>query len=292
MRKANKILMATVAILLCLVLITTSVASGIFAKFVITKSGEATITFERFGVTVTMTPSAELKTAAGSGNFSTEEVFTNTGYVFTISNIKMIPGMDFTDAVRFEFSGTPTVPVQINITPTVTYSNKVHTMTQTTDDAGKVTTYYNYYVPASTIKNGSSYMSETYYMPIGFTFSANGTTATGNYVLNPWNSGAKTAVEAADIHNAIATGIKSKIANSTCSNNVVTTARMTNAVSFTIGGVAVTGFNMGFAYPLDWPSATDANKEKFDKIATYIAEHTEDSATITVSYKVEIIQVS
>ena len=50
MKKSNKILMATVAILLSLVLISTSIVSGIFARFVIEKSGSTAIKFNKFGV--------------------------------------------------------------------------------------------------------------------------------------------------------------------------------------------------------------------------------------------------
>ena len=50
MKKVNKALMSTVAILLSLVLITTSVVSGIFAKFVETKSAGATVSLKAFGL--------------------------------------------------------------------------------------------------------------------------------------------------------------------------------------------------------------------------------------------------
>ena len=52
MRRANKILMATVAILLCLVLITSSVVSTTLAKFVITKSASTSVGFTKFNMEV------------------------------------------------------------------------------------------------------------------------------------------------------------------------------------------------------------------------------------------------
>ena len=52
MKKVNKIMMATVAILLSLVLISTSLVSGIFAKFVIKKEVGVPIKFKNFGVTM------------------------------------------------------------------------------------------------------------------------------------------------------------------------------------------------------------------------------------------------
>ena len=59
MRKTNRIMMGTVSILLCLVLVTTSVLSGIFAKFVTKRKAEANIAFKKWGITVT--PGSDLE---------------------------------------------------------------------------------------------------------------------------------------------------------------------------------------------------------------------------------------
>ena len=59
MRKTNRIMMGTVSILLCLVLVTTSVLSGIFAKFVTKRNVEANIAFKKWGITVT--PGSDLE---------------------------------------------------------------------------------------------------------------------------------------------------------------------------------------------------------------------------------------
>ena len=53
MRKTNRIMMGTVSILLCLVLVTTSVLSGIFAKYVTNQKAEANVAFKKWGITVT-----------------------------------------------------------------------------------------------------------------------------------------------------------------------------------------------------------------------------------------------
>ena len=53
--------MAAVAILLSLVLITTSIVSSTLAKYVVSKSVSGKFTFEEFGVTVGMELSDELK---------------------------------------------------------------------------------------------------------------------------------------------------------------------------------------------------------------------------------------
>ena len=318
MRKANKILMATVAILLCLVLITTSVASGIFAKFVITKSGEATITFERFGVTVTMsvpsTPTNKSFTSVRDipGVEVSTETFSSTGHTITISGLKMRPGLEFPKAVKFAFTGEPNVPVQVKITPTITYDSKVHTTTYATDDAGNVTaTYYNYYVPDNAIvqsiaNDGTiTYMPATYFMPLGFNFSYDTPELDKNLVLSPWMSSTnKDDVSGSKISNAIANGIvpgnntrlrassaeppKGKAEISVSGNTItIGTFAAGTEIQFHINGKSnCPFFHMGFYYPLD--SSTD--KEKYDKISTYIAEHIDPNCTITVSYTVELVQ--
>ena len=322
MRKANKILMATVAILLCLVLITTSVASGIFAKFVINGKGTSTISFEKFGVTVTMSiPDASLTALQNAGaqididsnNNKPIETFTSEGHTITISNLKMRPGVVVPKAVKFAFTGEPTVPVQIKITPTVIYDSKVHTDTQNADET---ITYHNYYVPADTIiqsiaANGTiTYMPATYYMPLGFNFSYNsdGLTANTTIAVNPWSSSTtKSDVTASKISNEIAKGIfenrlganTKAIASLSSGSNIITIGTFPAATDATKDESIKLHintkencdfFHMGFYYPLDWPTDTSADKEKYDKISTYIAEHTDPDCTITVSYTVELVQ--
>ena len=59
MKKANRILMATVAVLLSLVLITTSVVSGIFARFTVLQEAKTQMTLNKFGVSLGLTLSDE-----------------------------------------------------------------------------------------------------------------------------------------------------------------------------------------------------------------------------------------
>lgn len=323
MKKVNKALMATVAILLSLVLISTSVLSGVFAKFVDTKSAGATVSLKAFGVTLTMSiPDATVTALENAGasipkdtNGKPLETFTSEGNSITISGLKMLPGMTFPKAVKFEFGGAPTVPVQVKITPTITYDSKVHTTTEAKDSAGNVTaTYYNYYVPANTIvqsiaNDGTiTYMPATYFMPLGFTFSKESTSTTDTNVVTagPWfSSTTKANVDDTVISNAIASGIapgnNTHLKGSSAeppkgqdeisvSGNTITigTFAAGRAISFDINtATGSTFFHMGFYYPLD--SSTD--KEKYDKISTYIAEHLDPNCTVTISYKVEIVQV-
>ena len=290
MRKANKIIMATVAILLCLVLITTSVASGIFAKFVVTKSGEATITFTKFGVTVTMSASGLNK--FDSKNKVSAETFKSTGGVITISGLTLAPGDYYGNAVKFTFSTKPSVTAKIVITPTITFY----------DANGNVVTDAIYNVPASTIKwTDGEYMAAKSYMPIGFTFHYDSSLMVdANYACKPWSNYATSA----DLQNAIAEGIEGKIApggnaatDATVSraNNAVTIGNYSKAINFKITDASNdtttnrTYFHMGFAYPLEYGSSPE-EKAVYDKISEYLAQ-TYSGYSMTISYSVQVLQV-
>lgn len=113
-RKANRILMAIVLILLCLVLMTTSVVSGIFAKYTISKQILMSFSFESFGVTIKIIPSDELKTAVGDSNIT----FDADGNL-TVQNLLMHPGDNFEDALKFQITGKPTADAELKVEVTV-----------------------------------------------------------------------------------------------------------------------------------------------------------------------------
>ena len=299
MRKANKILMATVAILLCLVLITTSVASGIFAKFVITKSGSTTLKLTQFGVTVSMTPATDKLIALGAKSESLTESLVGVEYRTTISGLCLAPGDDLTDAVKFEISGTPSVKVKVFITTTVKFYDK----------DGNETTGSIYTVPANKIKNAKGeYISTAQsYMPIGFTFgdatatlTANGE-VTANYSCSPWSI----YTTSSTLQTAVAKGIADKItaapnATKPSSSNivehnasVVTVAEFDKKeIKFQFNNVATDRkyFYMGFCYPLEHGS-TDSEIFLYDKVSQYISKNINDNISMTVSYSVRIEQV-
>ena len=116
MKKSNKILMATVAILLSLVLISTSIVSGIFARFVIEKSGSTAIKFNKFGVELGLEIDQALYDAI-DGIESDNVTLKQDGDSISveISNIKMAPGDAFYKAFNISISGTPTVDCRFKL---------------------------------------------------------------------------------------------------------------------------------------------------------------------------------
>ncbi len=121
MRKVNKILMATVSILLCLVLISTSVVSGIFAKFAINNKGKATASLKAFGATLTMTVDEDALEDAGA-TVVTAKDDKETTHSVTITGLKMAPGESIMDAVKINISGTAGVDLKVVIEPKVVFN--------------------------------------------------------------------------------------------------------------------------------------------------------------------------
>lgn len=116
MKKANKILMATVAILLSLVLLSTSIVSGIFARFVIEKSGSVPIKFNKFGVELELEIDDDVYAAVGGENSNNVELSRDGDSVtVTLKNLKMAPGDDFTDAIKVSVSGDAGVRCKIGL---------------------------------------------------------------------------------------------------------------------------------------------------------------------------------
>ena len=113
MKKANKILMASVAILLSLVLITTSVVSGVFAKFAIKKNTTTTMKLEKFGVTMeVIAPDDAIKVNDGE-NVSV-----------TLPNVTIHPNFPANSIVQFKFSGTTNVITNLKVAIDVELSDK------------------------------------------------------------------------------------------------------------------------------------------------------------------------
>ena len=173
MRKANKILMATVAILLCLVLITTSITSGIFARFVIMNKSESTITLQNFGVNVTMTVDKTLKDLVGEDNY--EENKKGDSLSVTLSNLTMYPGKEFPEAVKFDFSGNPTTDITIKVYADISYSRGDFKVTKEQLNAIL----------------GTNKTADDYFVPIGLYLRVpNHTDAalTNRNILSPWRN--------------------------------------------------------------------------------------------------------
>ena len=170
-RKANRILMAIVLILLCLVLMTTSVVSGIFAKYTISKQVLMMFSFESFGVTIDIIPSEGLKKAVADGDIR----FDGSGNL-TVSNLLMHPGDNFADALKFQIKGRPTADAELKVE--VTVANEENAF----DNAFQITRQ----AFPSLFEDKAETVTEMPYVPMGFYVG-------NDYAVSPYSQ--KTAQE-------------------------------------------------------------------------------------------------
>lgn len=137
MRKVNRIMMATVSVLLALVLLTTSILSGVYAKFMETDTTSINAGFKALGVSVDLT----FDETKITGHSITKTVGTTANderagnYTVTLSGVRLAPGDNLDDLVKFHIYGTPNVDVKVNIDVDVSYDVASFTLAK---DAGNL----------------------------------------------------------------------------------------------------------------------------------------------------------
>lgn len=284
MRKVNQILMATVAILLTLVLISTSVVSSVFARFTITKSAETTVELQKFGVKVTLSNDSRLDAFKKTDL----EVKKGDSGSVTFSGLTMKPGDEYPDALKVKFEGKPNVDVKVTVAINVSYIIS------------------DFVIPANII-NGVS--SKTYFMPIGLKFGAslngeakiinNGVDANGKGIyctnVEPYHNQGQMNTE-----NNYIDYICGKISVEGC--NHTTSSTVANPVdiyqTFDAGDdivFAVTNSSnkvnelyFGFAWPFEYSNSTYP-QDTLDKVGAYLAKNS-SNAPISFTYTVTIEQ--
>ena len=262
MRKANKILMATVAILLCLVLISTSVVSGVFAKFAINKTAMVEkAKLKQFGLTVGIsgTNLNNFATATSrGGSYSSVNEYTEGGdkkvvVVSLAKNFKIGEGDECKNAAQFTISGTPITAAKLNIKIDLLY------------------TAADFKITKNDFHNLGA--DEKYYMPLGFSF---GGASSCGYVAGPWISGDVVDISSdSALENYIATQMAEKIVigdtntkNKIVSGNVISLEFTEDkAPNFTVEGTTTKNvFYMGFG----WPDSSQY--PEYAEISTFLAE--------------------
>ena len=297
MKKVNKILMATVSILLCLVLITTSVLSGVFAKFAIKKNTTTTMKLEKFGVSLSLTTTTGLEEKIVGE--SSAQVNDGESITVTVSNAKIGPG-DFY-YIFFDIDGTPTCDTYMKISVDIDYTPAHYSLTREApkeSDSAEETEEGETKAPIT-----------TYYMPIGFTFNTapndtyTPTITTATYVSAPWKQSTSIDdVSATTLENSIATAIKNRVTTPTgdkctVSNNTVT-IELSKGTALRSGNVKFDNANvqymyMGFAWPFEYGD-TDAKKSEYDELCTDLIKEIKKNNTkgINVTYTITLEQKS
>lgn len=283
MQNRNKVLMIIVAILLCLTLISTSMLSGVFAKYVIEDGhGFKAIRLKAFGISLTLDPSALENAGAtvSTSNGADKEVS------ILIDNLQLVPGDILDDALHISVAGTPRVNAKFTLTCEI--NNPF-------EDP-------NNYFPQST-----SGVADTYFMPLGFTYSTSPNPdislpapADLTYIAYPWHN--RTA-NGADEDDASKTddGIEEMIIGNLASEIGAIYSRDANfedsndnrfcTKSFTAGTAitgSITNFYIGFVWPKECNKTglTSLTKENVDLMSTWAAEKGE-GITIKFTFHIE-----
>ncbi len=264
MKKVNKALMSTVAILLSLVLITTSVVSGIFAKFVETKSAGATVSLKAFGL--------ELEVNKQSADSWTPETIDKNTLSVSVA-YQLIASKDNQFVLSFTPKGTPNVDkVKLSIKIDIE-EDDIKDFYLTTDDVSDIAVGYHIPVGFITqVKPDTARLSSSKYWV--YTSSA---TSLKNDIIK-------------GIHN----DIKAQIAN--YKNEIYDISYSNNVLEMEIwntkkgSSLAITDILFGFLPYKDktttMPSEVPA--EKAHILQTYICER---EPTLKVKYTVSIEQV-
>ena len=282
MKKANKILMAIVAILLALVMISTSVLSSVFAKYVTTQNTKALLNLKKFGVTVeVITDSTKLPAGAEITYPENKDALEKAGvYSVTIENLPIYPGVGEIDnaeiykhLVRFNFSGTANVPVQVGISTDIDLNG------------------FN-----TTIPTGAD--TSVTYFPLGFSCFAYDNA--GNQVGSEYTMASSGVTSGADVEsreNKIAENFQGKF-DFTNSGNLAFKEFGTNANNKTIAfktkvddtttdvnekNIAINTFDLG----LFWAYSATTTKNKYD---TWLGQNNEGAA-ISVTFTVRVEQI-
>lgn len=256
MRKINKIMMITVSILLTLVLITSSVVSGTFAKYASSGQSSATARVAKWGAVVEITANRPEGVTGTDGD----------AIIFSTDALKMAPGSNFSDVVELKFSGTAEVRLKVKITATVNCVDS------------KIA------IPASVAGK------DTCFIPMGITIKENKNDTTFGYLSNPWLEKTSTNGSiATELQNAIAKGFEKEAGFTANGSTAEKEFAPNDPIEFTLGDKVVSSFHLGF----EWPSGytNNATPYEYSKIAAHIMGNFPDDANIGITYTVTVEQV-
>lgn len=261
MKKNSRIMMKAAAIILCLVLITSSVVSTTLAKYVITKSAETEITFKKYGLQLDVTADSPLVKV-------TDSDVKNGLSVSATYKLAMNPDLATADnALRFVFTKN-----QPSVSSTVSVSVDVELHEKMLIESDNFT---------STVLS-----ADKAFMPIEFKVCSTDASSKGTAsTLDSWSN--KTTVEELETHleteiaKLIKTELGSGYAIDTNATNTVKKSVGTSAITFEDG-------KKGIGFGFNWPKSTDTNRSYLE---TWLAEQFgANDVPITVTYTVSVTQ--
>lgn len=271
MRKVNRIMMATVSVLLALVLLTTSILSGVYAKFMETDTASINAGFKALGVSVVLT----FDETKITGHSITKTVGTTANderagnYTVALSGVRLAPGDNLDDLVKFHIYGTPNVDVKVNIDVDVSYDVASFTLAK---DAGNLKAG-DVYVPLYfTLGLGTNSKEKlNIYVPRAIEASQETVTAYGDEIectmfyesdAFPTNNGVRLSEAFTNVNY---TGSRNTTDHTKTDFSIeqvikLDTNQPRSAVGFKRDGKTYNHLNFGF----NWPYEVSANNNKID----------------------------
>lgn len=236
MKKTTKRLTMIVAILLCLVLITSSVVSTTLAKFVITKSATTTVGFTNFGMTVKL----DVKGLTQASSPAPQQK--GDSLIATYNQLMLKPGDNLSDLFTITISGTATVKTLITVDVDIEYADEKFT------------------IPANTFGTNTA----TIYMPAGFKVGgsyASAKISSATAYATPYASNAAAKTEEI-VERALATklGLTYDDTKMTKTLDPTTDTKTISASNVTLG--------------IDWPMDYTTEVPNSNEIGTYLSLHT------------------
>ena len=257
-KNSGRMILRIVAILLCLVLITTSIVSSTLAKFIVTKDATTVVSLKKFGIALNMNKGSHYDQATATPKIADD----GSTISVTLSNIKLLPGANYSEIVYF----TITLAPQSGSTPKASVKTRV-----------KVRAVVN----ASTSENLDKFKyNETVYIPISAKMRAGvGKNTYDEYAI----AAAWSALSFDDYQTNITAGLKTALGtvDDTWAGQQVAakggTSILSNAVSY---------ISFGFEVPYEHGTGTEV--ATYDKILTNIAQN---NPTISITYYISLEQM-
>ena len=260
MKKSSKNVMKIVALLLCLVLATSSIVSTTLAKFVVTKDATTSIKFDTFGLQIDVDTKLSQTGIVQKGDSAT----------ITYNSLSMRPGATEDNVLRFYLTkNQPNVPVNLVV--------KV-----------EVDTHDDCYVDETGLVGNSP----AAFMPIAFKVgtvdSLTATTWTQKGKTDAFISASNCENLNTAIENALATQIATAMGGTSSGNTVTKAFDRANGTG-AVPAVTFADSKLGISFGFEWP-LNAGNVTNNDLIETYIANRLDGTAPITITYTVSFEQ--
>lgn len=245
MPKANKIMMMTVSVLLCLVLLTTSAISGTLAKYTTTAESSASARVAKWGAKIDITLSDDVEGKLESKDYSNLSVI----QFKQDEALGMGAGKSYPEALKIKFSGTSEVRLKVKLVIGIEYE-------------------------------GGLAKGDTHYVPMGIKMKGNNGSVenlSDDFVGGPWFSGTSADELVNNAQTAINNGIAGKLDFTSETAYVEKIFAPNEPILFNVKDDKTNPTVNELVFGLEWPATyDDTTSNKYNEIGQYLLEQCAD----------------